>query len=55
MIVKSTHFNVTGNFDQLSEYCSKMSDLLVKNANHLDDVMATLDVNEHSIGYLTVL
>ena len=57
MVVASLDCNVhvSGNYEQLGDYCGKMSDVLVKNAAHLEDVLATLNVQEHSIGYLTVL
>ncbi|RWS10457.1 COP9 signalosome complex subunit 3-like protein [Dinothrombium tinctorium] len=44
-----------GSFDQLYEYCSKNSDVLVKHSAHLDDALATLDLQEHSLGILTIL
>jgi len=49
------NYSSQGTFDQLYDYCSKTSDALVKNSAHLDDALATLDVQEHSLGVLTIL
>ncbi|CAH1155598.1 unnamed protein product [Phaedon cochleariae] len=44
-----------GNFRELCEYLNKTSDVLVKNAQHLDNVLETLDIQQHSLGILAVL
>ncbi|XP_046362327.1 COP9 signalosome complex subunit 3-like isoform X1 [Haliotis rufescens] len=44
-----------GNFTQLCEFISKSADILAKNAAHLDTVLATLDVQQHSLGILGIL
>ncbi|CAH1982300.1 unnamed protein product [Acanthoscelides obtectus] len=44
-----------GNFRELCEYLSKSSEVLVKNTQHLDNVLETLDIQQHSLGILTVL
>ncbi|XP_041362938.1 COP9 signalosome complex subunit 3-like [Gigantopelta aegis] len=44
-----------GNFTQLCEFISKSAEVLTKNAAHLDNVLATLDVQQHSLGILGIL
>lgn len=44
-----------GNFAQLCEFIGKSADALAKNANHLDNVLATLDIQQHSLGILGIL
>jgi len=44
-----------GSFDQLSEYITKNGDILTKNSAHLEDVMQTLDLQEHSLGIMAIL
>jgi len=44
-----------GNMGQLCEYINKSSENLAKNAQHLDNVFATLDMQEASLGILGVL
>ncbi|CAL1273801.1 unnamed protein product [Larinioides sclopetarius] len=51
--VRSLSFPVT--FEPLHDFVSKSSSVLTKNSNLLDDVLETLDVQEHSIGVLAVL
>lgn len=48
-------FFFTGNFDALCDFVTKSSDVLVKNVGMLDDVLATLDLQEHSLGVLAIL
>ncbi|XP_055308668.1 COP9 signalosome complex subunit 3 [Sitodiplosis mosellana] len=45
----------TGNFRELIEYLNGTSDLLAKNGNILDNVLETVDVQQHSLGVLYVL
>lgn len=44
-----------GNYRELSEYISKANEALTKNSQHLDNVLETLDVQQHSLGVLAVL
>ncbi|XP_031634483.1 COP9 signalosome complex subunit 3 [Contarinia nasturtii] len=48
-------FSSLGNFRELIEYLNGTSDLLAKNGNILDNVLETLDVQQHSLGVLHVL
>ncbi|KAI8796795.1 COP9 signalosome complex subunit 3-like isoform X1 [Biomphalaria glabrata] len=45
----------TGNFTQLCDFINKSSDTLAKNASHLDNVYATLDIQQASLGVLGIL
>lgn len=47
--------SASGNFRELIEYLNGTSDLLAKNGNILDNVLETLDVQQHSLGVLYVL
>ncbi|KAL1517426.1 hypothetical protein ABEB36_001191 [Hypothenemus hampei] len=47
----STH----GNLRELYDVVIKSSDVLLKNVQHLDNVLETLDVQQHSLGVLAVL
>ncbi|XP_058120188.1 COP9 signalosome complex subunit 3 [Anopheles ziemanni] len=44
-----------GNFRELAEYLVESSELVTKNGNILDNVLETLDVQQHSLGVLFVL
>ena len=44
-----------GNFAQLCEMISKSHDALSKNLPHLDEVLATMDMQQHSLGVLGIL
>ncbi|KAK7498299.1 hypothetical protein BaRGS_00010559 [Batillaria attramentaria] len=44
-----------GNYTTLVEFIAKNMDMLGKNAAHLDNVLATLDYQQHSIGVLGIL
>lgn len=44
-----------GNFRELCEYLNKSSEILVKGGQHLDTVLETLDLQQHSLGVLAVL
>ncbi|KAJ8972781.1 hypothetical protein NQ317_009234 [Molorchus minor] len=44
-----------GNFRELCEYLNKSSEVLLKYPQHLDNVLETLDVQQHSLGILAVL
>ncbi|XP_053974322.1 COP9 signalosome complex subunit 3 [Hylaeus anthracinus] len=44
-----------GNFRELCEIISKSTDVLIKNGQHLDNVLETLDLQQHSLGILAVL
>ncbi|XP_047360513.1 COP9 signalosome complex subunit 3 isoform X2 [Vespa velutina] len=44
-----------GNFRELYEIINKNIDALMKNGQHLDNVLETLDLQQHSLGILAVL
>ncbi|KAL1395884.1 hypothetical protein pipiens_010905, partial [Culex pipiens pipiens] len=44
-----------GNFRELVEYLLESTELLAKNGNILDNVLETLDIQQHSLGVLFVL
>lgn len=44
-----------GNFRELVEYLNDSSELLSKNNNILDNVLETLDIQQHSLGVLYIL
>lgn len=44
-----------GSFRELCEIISKSTDVLMKNGQHLDNVLETLDLQQHSLGILAVL
>nr|CAD7259755.1 unnamed protein product [Timema shepardi] len=44
-----------GNFRELCEQLSKLTEVLMKNSQHLDNVLETLDLQQHSLGVLAVL
>jgi COP9 signalosome complex subunit 3 len=44
-----------GNFAALCEFLSKSNDVLSKNVPHLDNVLDTLDLQQHSLGVLAIL
>jgi COP9 signalosome complex subunit 3 len=54
-VVTVRNLSSQGSFDQLSEYISKNSEILSKNWTHLEDVMQTLDLQEHSLGIMAIL
>jgi len=54
-VVTVRNYSSQGSFDQLSEYIVKNSDILSKNSVHLEDVMQTLDLQEHSLGIMAIL
>ncbi|KAI1296658.1 COP9 signalosome complex subunit 3 [Halotydeus destructor] len=54
-VITVRNLSTQGQFEQLCEYCGKNSEILVKNTAHLDDALATLDLQEHSIGVLAIL
>jgi uncharacterized protein Yka (UPF0111/DUF47 family) len=45
----------TGNFKELVEYLNDSAELLAKNINILDNVLETLDYQQHSLGILYIL
>ncbi|UYV76389.1 COPS3 [Cordylochernes scorpioides] len=49
------NLSANGSYDQLCDFLNKSSELLLKNVAHLDDVLATLDMQEHSLGILAIL
>ncbi|XP_076331243.1 COP9 signalosome subunit 3 [Tachypleus tridentatus] len=54
-VVNVRNLSSQGNFEQLCDFISKSTDVLLKNGAHLDDVLATLDLQEHSLGILAIL
>lgn len=44
-----------GNFRELCDYLNKSSEVLVKNSQLLDNVLETLNIQQHSLGVLAVL
>jgi c-di-GMP-related signal transduction protein len=44
-----------GNFVQLVEYLNDSHELLVRNLNLLDNVLETLDLQQHSLGALYIV
>lgn len=46
---------VSGTFRELLDGLSKANDVLLKHAQHLDTVLETLNVQQHSLGVLAVL
>ena len=48
-------FAFSGNFRELVVYLIDSVELVTKNGNILDNVMETLDIQQHSLGYLFVL
>ena len=52
---KCTVFIFAGNFAQLCELISKSGEVLTKNAAHLDNVLGTFDIQQHSLGVLGIL
>lgn len=45
----------TGTYRELLDYLSKSNEVLVKNVQHLDNVLETLDLQQHTLGVLAVL
>ncbi|PRD23870.1 UNVERIFIED_CONTAM: cops3 [Trichonephila clavipes] len=54
-IVKVRSLSFPVSYESLHEFVSKSSSMLAKNATLLDDVLETLDIQEHSIGVMAVL
>ena len=44
-----------GNYRELCEYLNESHEVLTKNSQHLDNVLETLDYQQHSLGILAVL
>ncbi|XP_063235012.1 COP9 signalosome complex subunit 3 isoform X1 [Bacillus rossius redtenbacheri] len=44
-----------GDFPELCELLNQSAEVLVRNAQHLDNVLETLDLQQHSLGVLAVL
>lgn len=53
--VYSFYLGVAGNFRELIEYLNGSTEILAKNGNILDNVLETLDSQQHSLGVLYVL
>ncbi|KAH8037435.1 hypothetical protein HPB51_009990 [Rhipicephalus microplus] len=54
-VVNVQNMSSSGSFSQLYTFISKSSDMLMRNASHLEDVLATLDLQKHSLGVLAIL
>ncbi|KAH6943129.1 hypothetical protein HPB50_016033 [Hyalomma asiaticum] len=54
-VVNVQNMSSSGSFSQLYTFISKSSEMLVRNASHLEDVLATLDLQKHSLGVLAIL
>ncbi|XP_054711885.1 COP9 signalosome complex subunit 3-like isoform X2 [Uloborus diversus] len=54
-IVKVRSLSSQGSFEALCEFISKSTETLAKNAPLLDDVLQTLNLEEHSLGVLAIL
>lgn len=52
---KISLFSPAGNFRELNNALGKYSEVLARNGQHLDNVLETLDLQQHSIGILAVL
>lgn len=50
-----THLSISGHFRDLCETIHSSTDVLIKGGPHLDNVLETLDLQHHSLGYLAVL
>lgn len=46
---------IAGNFAQLCEFISHSYEVLSRNAGHLDNVLGTFDIQQHSLGVLGIL
>jgi hypothetical protein len=53
--LQKLHFCLIGSFRELVEYLNDSIELLSKNSNILDNVLETLDPNNHSLGVLYIL
>lgn len=49
------NLSAEGSYRDLCDYLTKSSDLLAKNTQHLDNVLETLDVQQHSLAILAIL
>uniref|UniRef100_A0A1L8DTA1 COP9 signalosome complex subunit 3 n=1 Tax=Nyssomyia neivai TaxID=330878 RepID=A0A1L8DTA1_9DIPT len=47
--------SASGNFRELADSCNQTAVVLAKNTNYLDNVLETLDFQQHSLGVLYVL
>lgn len=59
MIILYIYFNfaiaITGNLRELCEVIIKADEVLHRNCAHLNNVLETLDIQQHSLGVLAVL
>lgn len=49
------YITLAGNFRELYDIISKSTEVLTKNGQHLDNVLETLELQQHSLGILAVL
>lgn len=54
MLIFIIYFTI-GNYRDVYELISKSNEVLVKNGVHLDNVLETLNYQQHSLGVLAVL
>lgn len=47
--------SAAGNFNQLVDFINRNYETLMKHQNHLDNALATFDVQQHSLGILAIL
>uniref|UniRef100_A0A6M2DPH0 COP9 signalosome complex subunit 3 n=1 Tax=Xenopsylla cheopis TaxID=163159 RepID=A0A6M2DPH0_XENCH len=47
--------STAGNYKELSEYLNKFSEILLKHGPMLDSALDTLNMQQHSLGYLAIL
>lgn len=47
--------NCVGNFRELCDIIAKSDEVLQRNSAHLTTVLETLDIQQHSLGFLAVL
>lgn len=46
---------IAGNVRELVDYLNESLELLSRNSNILDNVLETLDIQQHSLGYMFIL
>lgn len=53
--IDDINFLILGNYRELVETINQSTEVLIKGGPHLDNVLETLDLQQHSLGYLAVL
>ncbi|XP_064609422.1 COP9 signalosome complex subunit 3-like [Liolophura sinensis] len=54
-VMNVRNLSTQGNFVQLCDFIGKSAEVLSRNAGHLDNVLGTLDIQQHSLGVLGIL